>query len=75
MALPSQDSAEAFIRGDPGSTATVVMHTLGRACILGVGLYVAGLRGPQLTRAALFGSVAIETFALGWTKRESLSKE
>jgi hypothetical protein len=64
--LPSANSALAFVRGEPGSTASIIGHTLGRSVLIGVGLAVAGER-EQLALKSLTASMAIESFVLLWT--------
>lgn len=64
MALPSGESASDFIEDKPGSTLRLTMHFLGRAALLGTGLYVAGARNKDLVKYSLAGSAAIEVFVL-----------
>jgi hypothetical protein len=66
--LPSQASANDVVNGVPGSVPRAVGHYLGRAAIVGLGIYLfAGER--RWGRAAvegLAGSAAIEAFVLAW---------
>jgi hypothetical protein len=64
--LPSANSALAFVRGEPGSTASIIKHTLGRSVLIGAGLAVAGER-ERLVMKALTASMMIESFVLLWT--------
>lgn len=64
-ALPSQSSAYALVNGEPGALPRVASHLLGRAAIIGVGLYAAGDRG-KIVRHALGAATAIEVFVLLW---------
>lgn len=64
--LPSANSALAFVRGEPGSTASVIKHTLGRSVLIGVGLAVAGER-EHLIQKSLAAGMTIESFVLLWT--------
>lgn len=64
--LPSANSALAFVRGEKGSTLSVIGHTLGRSVLIGAGLAVAGER-EHLVRKAVVSSMAIESFVLLWT--------
>jgi hypothetical protein len=64
--LPSANSALAFVRGEPGSTASIIKHTLGRSVLIGAGLAVAGER-EHLVMKSLTASMMIESFVLLWT--------
>jgi hypothetical protein len=64
-ALPSGESAAAFIDGDPGAWLGVIAHTALRAGLIGTGLYVAGIR-KRLIPAALAASTSIEIFVLSY---------
>jgi hypothetical protein len=64
--LPSANSALAFVRGEPGSTISIIKHTLGRSVLIGAGLAVAGER-EHLVMKALTASMMIESFVLLWT--------
>lgn len=62
--LPSAKAAADFLAGKQGALGDVVGTTLGRAALIGLGLYVVGGRGKSLTRNAIAGAVAIEAFVL-----------
>lgn len=64
--LPSSDSARDLVHGVPGALPRVFIHAAGRAALIAVGVYAAGLRGRNLVAASIGGAVAIEIFALGW---------
>lgn len=64
--LPSANSALAFVRGQPGSTASIIKHTLGRSALIGIGLAAAGER-EHLVLKSLTASMTIESFVLLWT--------
>jgi len=64
-ALPSGSSAVALVGGDWSALPTAVAHTVVRAALVGTGLLVAGERA-HVVRNAIAGSLAIETFVLGW---------
>lgn len=64
-ALPSGSSAAALLSGDWRAFPIVVAHTAVRAALIGTGLLVAGERA-HVVRNAVAGSLAIETFVLGW---------
>jgi len=63
--LPSGDSANRLLKGEPGALGMVLLHFAGRAALISVGLYAAGVRKPkQLAALSLAGSAAIEAFVL-----------
>ena len=64
-ALPSGSSAVALLSGDLSALPVAVAHTAVRAALIGTGLLVAGER-KRVVRNAVAGSLAIETFVLGW---------
>lgn len=64
--LPSQQAVTDLLAGKPGALFQVVGTTLGRACLIGAGLYVAGER-RNLERNALAGALAIEAFVVAFT--------
>ena len=71
-ALPSGTSAYKLMKGDIKALPTATLHWLGRSSLIGIGLYVGGLRGKVLVKNALLGGAAIELFVLAWagTQRE-----
>ena len=73
--LPSGEHAAELIRA-PSSAAVVNVagDFLGRAALVGVGLYLAGGKRPHLVRDALFASAAIEVFVLGFTASTAAKK-
>lgn len=68
--LPSQSSAYDLVAGKPGALPRVIGHALGRAAIIGVGLYAAGAR-KGIVRLAIGGSLSIEAFVLLWARMHS----
>ncbi len=64
-ALPSGSSAAALVAGDWSALPIAVGHTIVRAALVGAGLVIAGERA-NVVRNAVAGSLAIETFVLGW---------
>lgn len=64
--LPSATSAADVVNGRPGALIHAAAHTLGRAALIGTGLWVSGIRGWPLVRGALCASFVIETFVLTW---------
>lgn len=64
--LPSGAAAEAFLEGPTPTTAgAVAASVLARSAIVGAGLFLVGER-QHLIRNAIAGSLAIETFVLGY---------
>ena len=74
-ALPSGSSAAALVAGDWSALPIAVGHTIVRAALVGAGLVIAGERA-NVVRNAVAGSLAIETFVLGWAawKRRTVDK-
>lgn len=70
LVLPSASSAGDFVMGVEGSFPRLVGHMLGRAALIGTGLYLAGA-GKKTVPYAVAGSAAIETFVLyyAWKSR------
>lgn len=64
-ALPSGTSAYKLVSGDPAGIVGVIGHTVGRAALIGTGLYVVGER-EHVVRNAVGGALAIEAFVLSW---------
>jgi hypothetical protein len=64
-ALPSGSSAVALLSGDMSALPVAIGHTILRAGLVGSGLLIAGERA-HVIRNAIAGSLAIETFVLGW---------
>ena len=62
--LPSADAANALLAGKPGALGEVIGTTLGRALLIGAGLYLVGGREKPLVKNALAGALAIEVFVL-----------
>lgn len=76
--LPSADSANRLLNGEPGALPKVLLHLGGRALLISTGMYAAGVRNPKrLAMLSLAGSVAIETFVLMYlaVKRNSDSAQ
>lgn len=74
--LPSGESAEQLVAGDTGALPKVVLHTVVRGALVGLGLYAAGMRkGGELVKYGLAGAVGIEVFVLLWALYEKNQKE
>lgn len=63
--LPSARSANRLVNGDPWAIFAVVRDVLFRAVLIGAGMWLVGAR-DNLTMNAIAGSVAIETFVIGY---------
>ncbi len=63
LALPSSDSALALVDGKEGALGKAILHTVGRTCLISIGMYAAGQR-KNVIRSAVGASLAIEVFAL-----------
>lgn len=63
--LPSALSAHRLLVGDPWAIFAVVRDVLFRAVLIGTGMWIVGAR-DNLALNAIAGSVAIETFVLGY---------
>lgn len=70
LELPSASSAKALVEGEPGALPRVLMHMLGRALLVGVGVWAAG-GGEKTPQLALGGSMAIEAFVLYYAWKDS----
>jgi hypothetical protein len=70
LVLPSASSAGDFVTGVEGSGIRLLGHMLGRAALIGTGVYLAGA-GSKTVRYAVAGSAAIEIFVLfyAWKTR------
>jgi hypothetical protein len=66
--LPSAGSAAALVRGEPQALPKVLLHTAGRAVLIGIGLAIVGER-EHLMRNALAGALAVEAFVLAYLWR------
>lgn len=64
--LPSGSSAYKVMRGDLSSLPEAGLHMLGRSALIGLGLYIGGVRGRDLARLSLLGGGAIEVFVIVW---------
>lgn len=64
--LPSQTTALALSEGAPVGVL-LARDIAGRAALISLGMYCAGLRGKELWRGALGGALSIEAFVLAWT--------
>lgn len=73
--LPSGESAEALVAGDVSAIPVMIFHTAMRAALVGVGMYVVGLRGPNLIKYSLAGAASIEAFVLAWALYENGKKK
>jgi hypothetical protein len=66
--LPTQDAVtEILERPSVGAAGKVIGTTAGRAVMLGAAALLVGLRGDDVMRAAIGGSLAVEAFVVGWT--------
>lgn len=64
--LPSQQSARALVRGEPGALLQVALHAGARAVLIGVGLTLAGVPSRKVVSGAIGATLAIEAFVLGY---------
>lgn len=71
LVLPSASSAAALVAGDRSAIPKVIWHMLGRAALIGTGLYLAGA-GRKTVPLAVAGSAAIEVFVLWYAHREQI---
>ena len=65
LVLPSASSAQDLVDGKAGSVVRVLSHMIGRAALVGAGIYLAGA-GRKTPKYALAGSIAIECFVLSY---------
>lgn len=68
--LPSGEAAMHLVNGRPGGLSRTILCTLGRAALLGVGMWAGGKR-ENLGRDALAGALGIEAFVLAWAAYRS----
>lgn len=74
-ALPSGESAEALVAGDFKVLPKVVLHTGVRAALVGLAMYVAGMRlRAGLVKYSVAGALGIEAFVLLWALYERNKK-
>lgn len=66
--LPSSKSAQSVVNGEQGSFQTATLHWLGRAVIVGSGMYLAGGRN-HLAKQALAGAAVLEATLLLWAMK------
>lgn len=73
--LPSADSAQRLLDGQPGALGDAILHVLGRAVLVGLGMAavpkVRKSLKSSLPVAALAGSLAIEGFVLAYLSKKS----
>jgi hypothetical protein len=69
--LPSARAVQDFLEQGPPALPPVGT-TLGRACLIGLGLYAAGER-KRLVKKSLYGALAVEGFLIGWFLMERKS--
>lgn len=75
-ALPSGESAEALVAGDAGALPKVALHTGVRAALIGLAMYVAGMRARTgLVKYSVAGALGIEAFVLLWALYERRKAE
>jgi hypothetical protein len=65
--LPSQSSAERFVREGLPGVPGLVAHTLLRSALVGGGIVLfAGRRDRKVVRDAVAGALMIEAFVIAW---------
>lgn len=64
--LPSSTAAYRLLAGEESALGEVIVSTAGRMALVGLGAWLAGVRGEQLTRAAIGGGLGIEVFVIGY---------
>jgi hypothetical protein len=69
LVLPSAGSAASLVRGEAGALPLLLLHMVGRAGIIGTGLWLAGA-GQDTIKYAFAGSMAIEAFVLLYAKAQ-----
>ena len=72
--LPSAQSAEAFVNGEKGSALKLGIHLVGRAGLIGAGIYLSGEREKVIPKA-LAGATAIELMVLLWAVQTKKKKD
>ncbi len=63
--VPSAQSSAALVRGEKNALPLVLIHTAGRAALIGIGLAVVGEK-HGLVKKAVAGAIAIEVFLLSY---------
>lgn len=63
--LPSGRAAVDLVNGKPGGLVKTIACTIGRAALIGTGMWIGGKR-ENLGRDAVAGAVGIEAFVLAW---------
>jgi hypothetical protein len=73
--LPSSDSAHKLTQGDLTAVPYVVRDVLGRAILIGGGIYLLGdVKGfSRIAKNALAGAAFIEMFVLLWIWKQTRS--
>ncbi len=61
--LPSSDSALALVNGESGALSKVILHTLGRAALISIGVYATGQR-KNVIKSSISAACVIEVFAI-----------
>lgn len=64
-APPSTYAIADVIEGKPGAWSRTLVLSTQRAFFIAPGLFLAGIRGPQLVKGALLSSATITAFLLG----------
>ena len=59
---PSVYAIAAWVDGEPGATMRVVGLTLERAAFIGMGLWLAGIRGSDLVAGSLAASATVSAW-------------
>ena len=65
--LPSSTAAYRLLAGEEDAVGAVVLSTVGRMALVGVGAWLAGVRGKSLVRASIGGGIGIEAFVLAYS--------
>ena len=64
---PSNAAACRFLNGEPNGAVAVIGTTLGRAALIGAGMWIFGLREPKdLVKYAIAGALGVEAAVFYW---------
>jgi hypothetical protein len=67
---PSTYAIASMLNREPGAVGRVAALTIQRAIWIGLGLYLAGIRGSRVKRGALFASATLTTvIAAGFIRK------
>ena len=64
--MPSYEAACDLYRGDPTAITRVGLGVATRSLVIGLGLMAAGMRGRDVVKYGVAGSLAVEAFVLWW---------